>query len=52
MVHSDIEMGQCFNKEKYLRALSLKDEIIADLQSNVLAVINNIESGSNENEKI
>lgn len=49
-VHLDIELNQGFNKEKYLRALSLKDEIIADLQSNVLAVINNIESGSNNNE--
>lgn len=51
-IHLDIEMSQGFNKEKYMHALSLKDEIIADLQSNVLAVINNIESGSNENENI
>lgn len=48
IVHSGIEMNQGFNGEKYLHALSLKDEIIADLQSNVLAAINNIESGSNE----
>lgn len=45
-VHLDIEMNQGFNRENYLHALSLKDEIIADLQSNVLAVINNIESNS------
>jgi hypothetical protein len=51
-VHLDIEMNQSFNKEKYMHALSLKDEIISDLQSNVLAVINNIESASIENDKI
>lgn len=50
IVHTNIEMNQGLNEEKYLHALSLKDEIIADLQSNVIAVINNIESGSVENE--
>lgn len=50
IVHTNIEMNQGLNEEKYLHALSLKDEIIADLQSNVIAVINNIESGSVDNE--
>jgi hypothetical protein len=44
MVHSDIEISQSFNSEKYLQALSLKDEIVNDLQANVLDVINKIDS--------
>ncbi len=44
MVHSDIEIGNGLNSEKYLHALTIKDEIVGDLQANVLDIINKIDS--------